>query len=85
MNARKSRVARKAERVEKTALDRVFDAELGALRRDRDEANRAANAERDTAIAKAQRDCIDAKKEADKRYEAERAKLLKRLAAKEPA
>lgn len=85
MNARKSRIARKAAHVEKTTLDRTFDAELGALRRDRDAANRAANVERDTAIAKAQTDCVDAKKEAEKKYEAERAKLLKRLAAKEAA
>lgn len=85
MNARKSRVARKAERVVQTEIEREFGAELGALRRARDEANREANAERDTAIAKAQRDCVDAKKEAEKKYEAERAKLLKRLAAKEAA
>jgi hypothetical protein len=83
MNARRSRIQRKAARVERTEFDREFNAELAALRRIRMDAGTAANAAYEQAVKEATAVRTKAKNDADEAYDDARAKLLKRLAKKE--
>lgn len=85
MNGRRSRIARKAARVEKTEIDREFDTDLGKLRTELNEALAAANQAHRDGVKKLDADRVKARSAAWKGYDEDRTKLLKRLAAKERA
>lgn len=83
MSGRRSRVARKAARVEQTQLDRDFNAGIGALRKDRDELLRKANAAYEKGLAKLREQRVEARVEADRAYDNGRTELLRALTVSE--
>jgi hypothetical protein len=85
VSGRRSRVARKAARVVQTELDREFNAGIGALRRERDQAHRTANVAYEKGLGELRDARTEARAAADAAYNEGRAKLLKRLAPKAAA
>ena len=83
MNARRSRIARKAARVVKTETDREFDKALAVLRGTLNEANAAARRTYFAKVDDAHAEMVKAKKAAQETFDEDRAKLLKRLAKTE--
>lgn len=83
MNGRRSRVARKAARVNVTELDRQFNSGIASLKQDRDKALAEANTAFETGLTTLKNDRAAARKTADDAYEEGRTKLLKWLGSKD--
>lgn len=79
MSGRRGRVARKAARAELTQLDRDFNAGIAALKKDRDEILRKANADYEKSLATLKDDRTKARAEAEALFEQGRAELLRVL------
>lgn len=75
------RVLRKARRAAKTELDREFDARLGAIKREREEALAAAGETFRKGLAQLKTDHQAARKQAWDEYDQARNDLLRELVA----
>lgn len=81
--ATRSRLARKASRIDENEAERAFDVELGALKRKRDELIRVAKLEREQAVLEANRTLAVTRKQADKDFDEARNALVKKYAGEE--
>lgn len=83
MNGRRSRVARKAARVNVTELDRQFNSGIASLKQERDKALADAGVAYDKGLAQLRDDRTAARKAASDTYAEGRTKLLKWLGTKD--
>lgn len=83
MNSKRSRLARKAARVEKNEFERKLDTELGALKRDRDKELAEASYAYKSGVAELRAVAQKASSEAWAAFQAGRDALVKKLAREE--
>lgn len=76
---RLARLGKRAERIEKSEVEREFDAAFGDLKRERDEAVTEARQQMESEIEDARKSFNGARLIAEEKLESKRAKLYKRM------